>query len=60
MILSAGMMLDWLGTPLCSAAAARLRRAVEAVLEDPSARTPDLGGKLTTAQLTRLIVQAVG
>ena len=60
MILSAGMMLDWLGTPLCIAAAARLRRAVEAILQDPSARTPDLGGKLTTAQLTRLIVQAVG
>jgi 3-isopropylmalate dehydrogenase len=60
MILSAGMMLDWLGTPLCITAAARLRRAVEAVLQDPSARTPDLGGKLTTAQLTRLIVQAVG
>lgn len=60
MILSAGMMLDWLGTPLCSAAAIRLHRAVETVLQDPSARTPDLGGTLTTTQFTRLILQAVG
>ena len=47
-ILSAAMMLDWLGQ---NQAAAMLRKAVEKALADGNL-TPDLGGKLTTAELT--------
>ena len=50
-ILSAAMMLDHLRIP---AAANRIRRAVERTLADGN-QTPDLGGKLTTAQMGRAI-----
>jgi tartrate dehydrogenase/decarboxylase/D-malate dehydrogenase len=46
-ILSAAMMLDHLQLPT---AAARIRRAVECALAD-GAKTPDLGGKLTTREM---------
>jgi tartrate dehydrogenase/decarboxylase/D-malate dehydrogenase len=46
-ILSAAMMLDHLQL---SAAAARIRRAVERTLAEGH-QTPDLGGKLTTRQM---------
>jgi tartrate dehydrogenase/decarboxylase/D-malate dehydrogenase len=51
-VLSAAMMLEWLGEP---AAAASIRGAVERAL---SARhlTPDVGGTLTTTQITDAIV----
>ncbi|MBI3281722.1 MAG: isocitrate/isopropylmalate dehydrogenase family protein [Acidobacteria bacterium] len=45
MILSAAMMLDWLGE---ADGAAMLRRAVERALADPANRTRDLGGDLST------------
>jgi isocitrate dehydrogenase (NAD+) len=52
LILSAAMMLEWLGgkrglTP-CREAAAAIHDAVATVLADPAARTPDLGGGLGT------------
>ncbi len=47
-ILSAAMMLEWLGEP---AAAAALRAAVERALA-AGALTPDLGGTLTTTAMT--------
>jgi tartrate dehydrogenase/decarboxylase/D-malate dehydrogenase len=55
-ILAAAMMLDWLklGEP-----AAAIRRAVEAVLSQ-GAGTPDLGGKLSTAQVAEQIIQHLG
>ncbi|MCI0360605.1 MAG: tartrate dehydrogenase [Planctomycetaceae bacterium] len=46
-ILSAAMMLDHLQLP---AAAAHIRRAVERALAD-GAKTPDLGGKLSTSEM---------
>jgi len=46
-ILSAAMMLDWLGL---APAAARIRRGVEQTLA-AGVGTPDLGGKLSTRQL---------
>lgn len=46
-IQSAAMMLEWLGE---GRAAAAIRRAVEAALAG-GARTPDLGGRLTTVQM---------
>jgi tartrate dehydrogenase/decarboxylase/D-malate dehydrogenase len=54
-ILSAAMMLDWLGQ---AQAAAAIRRAVEQALADGNL-TRDLGGKLTTAELTAAIVERV-
>lgn len=51
-ILSAAMMLEWLGE---EGAAAAMRRAVERTFADGN-HTPDLGGKLTTTQLTDAIV----
>jgi tartrate dehydrogenase/decarboxylase/D-malate dehydrogenase len=52
-ILSAAMMLDWLGQ---SAAAARIRHAVEAALASGAA-TADLGGRLTTAQMAERVIE---
>ncbi|MEL7337391.1 MAG: isocitrate/isopropylmalate dehydrogenase family protein, partial [Planctomycetota bacterium] len=52
-MLSAAMMLDWLGDQRgdadCLAAGKRLEDAVAAVLEDGSVRTPDLGGTAGTS-----------
>jgi tartrate dehydrogenase/decarboxylase/D-malate dehydrogenase len=52
-VLSAAMMLDWLGE---SRAAADIRSAVERTLADGHL-TPDLGGTLTTALMTAAIVK---
>ncbi len=54
-ILSAAMMLEWLGQ---NQAAAVMRRAVEHAFADGNL-TQDLGGKLTTAELTAAIVERV-
>jgi tartrate dehydrogenase/decarboxylase / D-malate dehydrogenase len=55
-ILSAALMLDWLGE---AAAAAALRAAVERALAAKNL-TPDVGGKLTTAQVTQAIEREIG
>lgn len=55
MILSTAMMLEWLGDAPLTAAAERIRRAVAQVLSDPQNRTPDMGGRLTTAEMGRRI-----
>ncbi|QEH37319.1 3-isopropylmalate dehydrogenase [Aquisphaera giovannonii] len=55
-VLSVAMMLDHLDVP---AAAARIRRAVAQVLAEPGPRTPDLGGKATTAEVGRAVVEAL-
>jgi 3-isopropylmalate dehydrogenase len=51
MILSVVLMLEWLGHVESVRAAAQIRRAVELVLADPTKRTCDLGGALTTRQM---------
>jgi len=51
MILSAAMLLEWVGGEPSQLAAARIRRAAQAVLQDPALRTPDRGGRLTTRQM---------
>lgn len=56
MILSAAMMLDWLGQHDCLAAGERIRAAVAAVLSNPALRTPDLGGRLTTCEMTEAVL----
>jgi 3-isopropylmalate dehydrogenase len=55
-ILSVALMLEWLENSETARGAERIRRAVEAVLEDPANRTPDLGGKLTTCQMSQKII----
>jgi len=52
MILSSAMMLEWLGL---AAAAESIRRATDAALAD-GAKTPDLGGSLTTSEMTDQIL----
>ena len=58
-ILSAAMMLEWLGHPELRDGAARLRRAVETVLADPANRTPDTGGRLSTQQMMEKIMECL-
>ena len=53
-ILSAAMMLEWLSE---KEAAAAIESAVARVLADPANRTPDMGGRLSTSDLTKRIVQ---
>ena len=53
-ILSAGMMLDHLQ---CTEAAQRVERAVAAVLAEGRARTPDLGGKSSTGEVTDAVLE---
>lgn len=56
MILSIAMLLEWLGHPTSIAAATRIKAAVAATLTDPNCRTPDLGGCLTTQQMTDAMI----
>jgi len=55
MIVSAQMLLDWIGRtkgePRASAAARAVARAVDETIEGRIALTPDLGGTATTAQM---------
>jgi 3-isopropylmalate dehydrogenase len=55
-ILSAAMMLEWLEHPELLAGAQRIRGAVETVLANSANRTPDMGGQLTTRQMTDMIL----
>ncbi len=59
MILSVGMMLEWLGTPELVRAGQWVRDGVRWVYGNPVNRTPDLGGCLSTAQMGDLICEAV-
>jgi len=54
-ILSGAAMLEWLGE---RRAAEQVRSAVDAALE-AGARTPDLGGALTTEQMTDRVLEAM-
>jgi 3-isopropylmalate dehydrogenase len=64
LILSAAMLLDWLGrqhkAENFSRAAIVAERAVDVVLERPETRTRDLGGKLGTTDFTKVLVDALG
>ncbi|MEO1640085.1 MAG: isocitrate/isopropylmalate family dehydrogenase [Pseudomonadota bacterium] len=63
MILSAAMMLDWLGTKhdnqAIKADGKRLREAVEQVQQDGAIATSDLGGTATTAEVGAAIQEAL-
>lgn len=62
-ILSAGMMLDWLGDkhddPVCVSAAKSIERAVAQVLHDSHILTPDIGGDSTTTQVANAVADAL-
>ena len=55
-IWAGAMMLDHLGE---RDAYERILRAIEAVIADVSVRTPDLGGKATTVEMTRAVTSAL-
>jgi len=55
-ILSVAMMLDWLGVP---GGAESIRDAVRAVFSDRTSRTKDMGGTLTTSEMTETIISAL-
>jgi 3-isopropylmalate dehydrogenase len=55
-ILAAKMMLDWLGE---GEKAARLERAVAAVIREGKARTYDMGGTSTTLEVAEAVVRAL-
>jgi 3-isopropylmalate dehydrogenase len=55
-ILSAAMMLEWLGHSETRRGAAMIRRAVESVLGE-GAGTPDLGGALSTSEMGDLLIE---
>jgi len=59
-ILSAAMMLEWLGEPETRRGARLIEQAVERVMSNPAHRTADLGGNTTTAQMGDLVTQALG
>ena len=63
-ILSGALMLRWLGEtkadPAATRAAGTIETAVEQVLSDPGNRTVDLGGKLSTAQMTNCVLERLG
>jgi len=60
MILSVAMMLEWLDHPETIRGASFIRSSVESVLRDPTHRTRDLGGNLSTRDLGDRIVQEIG
>ncbi|PSL20365.1 isocitrate/isopropylmalate dehydrogenase family protein [Shimia abyssi] len=63
MILSAAMMLDWLGikhgNDALAADGARLRHAVETVVSEGRVLTQDLGGRAGTAQAAEAVAKAL-
>lgn len=63
-ILSAAMMLDWLGTtrqdPDATAAGKRIEDAVARVLAEGRFGTPDLGGTSGTREVGAAVVKAIG
>jgi 3-isopropylmalate dehydrogenase len=62
MILTVAMMLDWLAKTrndkLCAVGASAIRGAVNRVLV-AGTRTPDLGGKASTAQVAEAVAKAI-
>lgn len=58
-ILSAAMMLDWLGGDEARSGAAGIRSAVRHVFADRRRRTRDMGGTMTTAGMTDAILAAL-
>ena len=58
-ILSAAMLLDWLGEEETRRGAALIENAAARLMADTSFGTPDMGGSQTTAEVGRLIAEAL-
>jgi 3-isopropylmalate dehydrogenase len=58
-ILSAAMMLDWFDTPATRTGSAMVNEAVRTVFSDPRRRTRDMGGSLSTQEMTAAIIAAL-
>jgi len=58
-ILSVAMMLEWLAGEETSLGAAMIRSAVEQALVNPANATRDIGGELTSAQMTDMVLAAL-
>jgi len=56
-LLAAKLMLEWLGE---SEAAVRLENAVAAVIAEGKVRTYDMGGKATTMDMAKAVVEKIG
>jgi len=63
LILSAAMLLEWIGQkkgkPACTEAGRAIDKAVDKVLADPKTRTADLGGKLGTGAFGAAVAGAL-
>jgi len=59
MILSVAMLLEWLDHPKTIRGASFIRSAVESALRKPANRTRDLGGNLSTREMSDRIIQEV-
>lgn len=59
-MLSAAMMLEWFEHEETIRGAKNLRAAISKVLADPNNRTPDMGGKMKTQQITKSVIDAMG
>jgi len=64
LILSAAMLLEWLGKRsgdgTLGAAAKRIEAAVDSSLKDPATRTADLGGNLGTREFAKAVTAKLG
>jgi 3-isopropylmalate dehydrogenase len=64
LLLSAAMLFEWLAArhrrPEFDQAANAIESAIDAVLQNPETRTPDLGGKLGTQAFGQRIASAIG
>jgi 3-isopropylmalate dehydrogenase len=64
LILSAAMLLDWIGArrgdAALIAAAAKIDAAVDAALKEPSTRTADLGGDMGTQTFAKAVAAKLG
>jgi 3-isopropylmalate dehydrogenase len=58
-ILSVALLLDWLDHPETRRGAKMIRQAMTTVFSDPSARTVDMGGTLTTTEMGNRVAEAI-
>lgn len=63
LMVSAAMLLEWLGARhrrnALTEAADVLQKAIDKALDDPANRTPDLGGKATTAVMGEAVAKVI-
>jgi 3-isopropylmalate dehydrogenase len=58
-ILSAAMMLDWLGHPECRKGGDMIRASVQTLFSDLTARTREMGGRLSTFEMADAVMERV-